>query len=112
MGTKPPVDELFNPQIFGTPKYAQSNQSFPQSAGKGTIAQNSNGVTILCSNVKSDSLIYTSIMDNTRQSSGNLTALAVSSIVPGTSFNVVTNDSSPIAASGGMDFAWHIFDVQ
>ena len=105
-----PVDQIYNPQIFGTPKAAQSNQSFPQSAGKATIPQNSNGVTVACTNVKSDSLVFVSPMGDTVASGTAM--VQVGSIVPAASFDILTSDAANVGISGGLDIAWHIFDVQ
>lgn len=86
-----------------------SHGTYPQHAGLATIAQNSDGVTVPCTHIASDSLVFLSLMDDTRQASGELVQVQVASIVPGTSFDIVTADTSPVGSSGGLGIAWKVY---
>ncbi len=94
---------------YGPDTLPQSNATFPQFAGKATIAQNSDGVTVPCTIIASDSYVFLSAMDDTVAASGNNLALQVRSIVPGTSFDIVTCDTSPVPQSGGLGVAWKVY---
>lgn len=96
--------------LLGPDTLPASHGTFPQFGGKATIAQNSNGVTVPCTHVESDSVVFVTPMGDTVASGTAM--LQVASIVPGTSFDVRTADAANVTITGGLGFAWRVYHTQ
>jgi hypothetical protein len=104
------LEQLYGAMLRGVPTVQTSAKGVgTQWAGIATINSNAASVTVACTHVQSDSLIFTNFRTDSAVTSGQARGLKISSISPGSMFIIGSADNQAIISSTVTEVMWMLW---